>query len=54
MVIFNIVAGPGLGDGRGGGPIAAIVTGLFFSVPTVLLLRARNLFQEGEIARPED
>jgi hypothetical protein len=47
MVIFNIIAGPELGDGRGGGPIAAIVTGLFFSIPTVLLFRARTLFQKG-------
>ena len=47
MVIFNIIAGPELGDGRGGGPIAAIGTGLFFSIPTVLLFRARILFQKG-------
>ena len=59
MVIFNIIAGPEFGDNRGGGPIASIIAGLFFSVLTVLLYRARNLFQERsfqekEVERPED
>jgi hypothetical protein len=59
MVIFNIIAGPESGDNRGGGPIASIIAGLFFSILTVLLYRARNLFQERtfqekEVERPED
>jgi hypothetical protein len=47
MVIFNVIAGPELGDGRGGGPIAAVGTGIFFLIPTILLFRSRKLFKDG-------
>ena len=48
MAVFNIIAGPEYGDHRGGGPIAAVITSLFFLIPTVLLFRARSLFGQTE------
>jgi hypothetical protein len=42
MAVFNMLAE----DGRGGGPAAAVVASLFFLVPTILLYRAKSLFQD--------
>jgi hypothetical protein len=39
MVVWNFV------NVRGGGPNAAIISGLIFTVPMVALLRARDTFQ---------
>ena len=44
MAVFNIIGGPENEGSRGGGPIAAVISGLVFLVPTVLLFRARSLF----------
>ena len=44
MVIFNIIAGPEYGDGRGGGPITAILIGTALAWLTFKLWRARTLF----------
>lgn len=46
MAVFNLIEAPGMGGGRGGGLIAAVVASLVFLVPTILLYRARSLFQE--------
>ncbi|MFT7244204.1 MAG: uncharacterized membrane protein (DUF2068 family) [Candidatus Azotimanducaceae bacterium] len=46
MAVFNVIAGPEMGDGRGGGPATAVVATIFFLVPTILLYRAKSLFQE--------
>jgi hypothetical protein len=44
MVVFNVISGPEFGDNRGGGPWAAVISGIIFSVPTIALWRARNAF----------
>jgi hypothetical protein len=46
MVIFNVIAGPEMGDGRGGGPIMSVIIGVFLAVLTYKLWRARPLFEE--------
>ena len=43
MVVFNLISGPE-GNSRGGGPIAALVSGVIFMTPTILLFRAKSLF----------
>ena len=43
MLIFNILAGPGTGDGRGGGMIVGIVIFLIFAYLTYLTHKARDL-----------
>ena len=51
MVVFNLLEGPN--GGRGGGPIAALVTGTVFLVPTIALWLAKDKFRysllEGEV-----
>ena len=44
MFIFNILEGPSLGDGRGGGPIASVVIGGFLVWLTYKLWTSRSLF----------
>lgn len=45
MLIFNVIAGPEHGDGRGGGWLAAIPIFLFFCYLTALLWRAKPAFE---------
>ena len=44
MALFNVISGPEFGDSRGGGPWAAVISGVVFSIPTIALWRARNTF----------
>jgi len=45
MIIFNTIAGPEMGDGRGGGPIMSVIIGGFLAWLTWKLWQARELFQ---------
>jgi len=45
MIIFNIIAGPEMGDGRGGGPATSVVIGGFLAWLTWKLWMARPLFE---------
>ena len=45
MIIFNIIAGPEMGDGRGGGPATSVVIGAFLGWLTWKLWMARTLFE---------
>ncbi|MEM8766723.1 MAG: hypothetical protein AAGE43_04720 [Pseudomonadota bacterium] len=45
MLIFNIIAGPGVGDGRGGGLLAGAILFIAFSWLTATLWRAKPLFR---------
>lgn len=49
MVVFNIISGPGMGDGRGGGWLASIITGVFFAVLTYYLWREKIPRQQASL-----
>ncbi len=40
MVVFNLLEG-----GKGGGPIAALISGGLFLIPTIALWRSKTRFQ---------
>ena len=44
MLIFNFIEGPAVGDGRGGGPLAAIPLFLFFAYLSWLTWKSKPLF----------
>ena len=50
MIVFNILEGPGMGDGRGGGVSASIVIGGSLVWLTFKLWRAQALFQHSHNA----
>jgi len=54
MLVFNITEGPSVGDGRGGGIVAAIPIFLFLSWLTILLWRSKRLFVGDAANSPSD